>query len=333
MENELAGLSEEIDRDFTSVKEAKELELLRVKYIGKKGSISAYYERMGKLSKEERPKFGQQLNALKNKVDKYLLEKLSALDENIKIEKIDFSMPGYRLPAGKYHLITQTIARVKEIFHGLNFDFAEGPELETEYYNFEALNFPPHHPARDMQDSFHIDNGHVLRTHTSPVQVRTMEKKAPPLRIISIGKCYRNDPLDASHLPMFQQIEGLMVDEDVNFGDLKGILKIFFSEFFQKKTNIRLNPSFFPFTEPSAEVSVTCPICTNGCPLCKKTGWIELFGAGMVDPNVFKYVKYDSEKFTGFAFGGGIERLTIIKHSINDIRHFYENDIRFLEQF
>ncbi len=333
MENELNLLAAEIDKDFETATESKALENLRIKYVGKKGAISAYYEKMGKLSKEERPKIGQLLNSLKNKVESLLTEKLEKFSGNTNNEIIDFSMPGYKLPAGKYHLISQTIRRIKEIFRTLNFDIAEGPEIETEYYNFEALNFPPHHPARDMQDSFHIDKGHVLRTHTSPVQVRTMEKCKPPLKIISIGKCYRNDPLDASHLPMFQQIEGLMVDEDINFSDLKGVLKIFFSEFFQKKTNIRLNPSFFPFTEPSAEVSVTCPICQSGCPLCKKSGWIELFGAGMVDPNVFRNVKYDSEKYTGFAFGGGIERLTIIKHSINDIRHFYENDIRFLNQF
>ncbi|OGF46042.1 MAG: phenylalanine--tRNA ligase subunit alpha [Candidatus Firestonebacteria bacterium RIFOXYC2_FULL_39_67] len=333
MENELNNLYVNFDKDFEGINTLKDLENLRVKYIGKKGLLSSYYEKFGKLSKEERPKIGQILNSVKTKIETKLSEKIEVLSGAVTSEKIDFTMPGYKLPAGKYHLITQTIDRVKEIFHGLNFEIVDGPEIETDYYNFEALNFPKHHPARDMQDTFHVDGNHVLRTHTSPVQVRTMEKRPPPLNIISIGKCYRNDPLDASHLPVFQQVEGLMVNEDINFGDLKGVLKIFFSEYFQKETNIRLNPSFFPFTEPSAEVSVTCPICKNGCPLCKKSGWIEIFGAGMVDPNVFKNVNYDTEKWTGFAFGGGIERLTLIKHSINDIRLLYENDVRFLNQF
>ena len=333
MENELNGLAIAFDKDFKGVNTSKDLEALRIKYIGKKGLLSAYYEKFGKLSKEEKPKIGQLLNTIKNKIEKNITDKIETLSGDANTDRPDFTMPGYKLSAGKQHLISQTIARVGEIFRALNFDIVEGPEIETDYYNFEALNFPKHHPARDMQDTFHVDASHVLRTHTSPVQVRTMEKRKPPLNIISIGKCYRNDPLDASHLPVFQQVEGLMVNENINFGDLKGVLKIFFSEFFQKETNIRLNPSFFPFTEPSAEVSVTCPICKNGCPLCKKSGWIEIFGAGMVDPNVFKNVNYDTEKWTGFAFGGGIERLTLIKHSINDIRLLYENDIRFLNQF
>jgi len=333
MEKELESLSINFDKEYEGCSGLKELEALRIKYIGKKGYLSSFYEKFGKLPKDERPKIGQILNKVKNKIETQLSEKVETLSGGASSEIVDFTMPGFRIPAGKYHLITQTIDRVKDIFRGLNFDIVEGPEIETDYYNFEALNFPKHHPARDMQDTFHVDSNHVLRTHTSPVQIRTMEKIKPPLNIISIGKCYRNDPLDASHLPVFQQVEGLMVDSDINFGDLKGVLKIFFSEFFQKETNIRLNPSFFPFTEPSAEVSVTCPICTNGCPLCKKSGWIEIFGAGMVDPNVFKNVNYDAEKWTGFAFGGGIERLALIKHSINDIRFLYENDIRFLNQF
>ncbi|MCX5776483.1 MAG: phenylalanine--tRNA ligase subunit alpha [Candidatus Firestonebacteria bacterium] len=333
MENELSGLSATFDREIDVANTLKELDSIRIKFLGRKGLLSVFYEKFGKLSKEERPKIGQILNSMKNKIEEKITRKVEALSETIPSISIDYTMPGYKIPAGKYHLISQTIKRVKDIFQGLNFDIADGPEIETDYYNFESLNFPEHHPARDMQDTFHVDGKHVLRTHTSPVQIRTMEKRTPPLNIISIGKCYRNDPLDASHLPVFQQVEGLMISEEVNFGDLKGVLKIFFSEFFQKETNIRLNPSYFPFTEPSAEVSVTCPICTNGCPLCKKSGWIEIFGAGMVDPNVFKKVNYDAEKWTGFAFGGGIERLTLIKHSINDIRLLYENDVRFLNQF
>ena len=250
-----------------------------------------------------------------------------------KNETFDTTLPGRREICGTLHPITQVMEEIKSIFLGLGFQVEEGPEIETDYYNFEALNIPKDHPARDMQDTFYVEGEAVLRTHTSPVQIHVMEDREPPLRIIAPGKVYRCDS-DVSHTPMFHQIEGLMVDENVSFSHLKGIMNIFLQEVFGKNTKVRFRPSFFPFTCPSAEVDIQCVICSGkGCRVCSQTGWVEILGAGMVDPAVFKFVNYDAEKWSGFAFGLGIERISMLKYGINDIRLFFENDLRFLKQF
>jgi phenylalanyl-tRNA synthetase alpha chain len=254
-------------------------------------------------------------------------------EESLQKERIDVTLPGRRRPTGSKHPITLVTEEITEIFAGLGFQVAEGPEIELDYYNFETLNFPKDHPARDMQDTFFIDDNILLRTHTSPVQVRTMLKHAPPVRIIAPGTVYRCDS-DATHSPMFHQVEGLMVDHGITFGDLKGILTIFVNQFFGKGIGVRLRPSFFPFTEPSAEVDIACVICKGkGCRVCKNSGWLEILGAGMVDPEVYRHVHYDPETISGFAFGMGIERIAMLKYGINDMRLLFENDLRFLRQF
>lgn len=314
----------------------KMLEEIKIKYFGRKGLITLALKEIANLEPSKRPEIGSLLNQIKTEIKQLLNEKAKELkNKDVKqIDEIDISFPGTKNQIGKKHPLTQMMDEIKEIFVRLGFKIVYGPEIETEYYNFEALNTPSNHPARDMQATFYLSDGRLLRTHTSSVQIRTMEKKKPPLRIISIGKCFRSDPADASHSPVFHQVEGLMIDENISFGNLKAILEVFFAELFGQKLKIRLTPSFFPFTEPSAEVAVECVLCKGiGCSVCKKTGWLEVFGSGMVDPNVFKAVNYDSKRYTGFAFGGGIDRLAMIKYKIDDIRLFYQNDIRFLKQF
>ncbi|MFH1825203.1 MAG: phenylalanine--tRNA ligase subunit alpha [Candidatus Firestonebacteria bacterium] len=334
MPNKLENLLKDIQNDIENIISIDELEKIRIKYIGRNGILTQYFSELKDLPLEERSKRGAVLNTLKKDLENNINIKLNKLKNKQEEKSIDVTLPGYKFLNGTCHPLTQIMNEIKEIFRNLNFDLAEGPEIETEYYNFEALNTPKYHPARDSQSTFYLSKNNLLRSQTSAVQIRYMEKEKPPIRVVSIGKCYRSDPLDPSHSPVFHQVEGLMVDENITFGDLKGILKIFFGRIFGKKVQIRLNPSYFPFTEPSAEVSVSCVMCGGkGCSVCKSTGWLEIFGAGMVHPNVFKSVHYDSEKWTGFAFGGGIERLAMIKYNINDIRLFYENDIRFLEQF
>ena len=337
MKNRLINIKEEALNALSSVTDEKELNDLRVKYLGKKGVITLSLKRVGSLSSEERPEFGRQVNEVKKileegiKAKKDELKKKASLDE--KKDFFDPTLPGKRPARGTLHPITQVMDEVISIFTFMGFEVAEGPEIESDYYNFEALNIPKDHPARDMQDTFYITDDIVLRTHTSPVQIRTMEKESPPVRIIAPGKVYRCDS-DISHTPMFHQVEGLFVDEGVSFAHLKGILKIFVHEVFGRDTALRFRPSFFPFTEPSAEVDVQCVICKGkGCRLCSNSGWLEILGAGMVDPEVFKSVNYDSEKWTGFAFGMGIERIAMLKYGIDDIRLFFENDLRFLKQF
>ncbi|MBI4650322.1 phenylalanine--tRNA ligase subunit alpha [Candidatus Desantisbacteria bacterium] len=277
-------------------------------------------------------------NETAGKLDEIINETGKAIKSREKAGKlakdiIDITLPGKKNPPGKLHPITQVLNETIDIFTRLGFQIKIGPEIELDYYNFEALNFPPDHPARDMQDTFFVDDKIILRTHTSPVQVRTMEIENPPLRVIVPGKVYRCDS-DVSHTPMFHQIEGFMVDKNISFTDLKGVLELFLHEFFGKNTRLRFRPSFFPFTEPSAEIDISCVICGGkGCRVCKHSGWIEILGAGMIDPEVFKYVKYDSEIYTGFAFGIGIERITMLKFGITDIRLFFDNDLRFLQQF
>ena len=314
----------------------KKLEDIRVKYLGRKGLIAVALKDITNIPSSDRPAAGALINQVKSEIGQIVKDKANELKSKVKKSrhKLDLSLPGTKKQTGRKHPITRMMDEIKEIFRGMGFKIVYGPEVETEYYNFEALNTPADHPARDMQATFYLDDSRLLRTHTSAVQIRAMEKEKPPLRIISIGKCFRSDSADASHSPVFHQVEGLMVDENISFGNLKAVLEVFFVELFKQKVKIRLTPSFFPFTEPSAEVAVECVICNGkGCGVCKKTGWLEVFGSGMVDPNVFKSVGYDSEKYTGFAFGGGIDRLAMIKYRIDDIRLFYENDIRFLQQF
>ncbi len=340
MMDELEKIEKEAVEEISQAEDDSGLSELRVKYLGRKGRITSVLRTMGQQPPEERPVIGQKANQLKEKIDHLLQEKEKELKEKQKEdrweeEKIDVTLPGRPFTTGRLHPVTLITEEMKEIFQGLGFRVAEGPEIETDYYNFEALNIPPDHPARDMQDSFYFTPELLLRTHTSPVQIRVMEEQAPslPVRIIAPGKVYRRDD-DATHSPMFQQIEGLAVDEGITFADLKGVLLHFAREMFGEKQKIRLRPSFFPFTEPSAEVDIYCVMCGGGgCRACEHTGWMEILGSGMVHPRVLEVCGYDPEKVTGFAFGMGVERVAMLKYGINDIRLFYANDYRMLRQF
>ncbi len=314
------------------------LDEARIKYTGKKSDLQELLKSLGSASPEDRPKLGALVNEAKVAIDQALSERKIALlsaeqDKKIAAEKLDITLPGKGIRRGHLHPLTQVMEEAKGIFIRMGFEIAEGPEVETEYYNFDGLNIPPHHPSRDMWATFFIKDDVLLRTHTSPVQVRVMEKRKPPLAIIAPGRVYRRDS-DATHSPVFQQLEGFLVNDNVTFGDLKGTLTEFLRQMFGKEKNVRFRPSFFPFTEPSAEVDVECVMCSGkGCRLCKNTGWLEILGSGMIDPNVLKGVGYDPEKVSGFAFGMGIDRITMLKYGIDDIRLLYENDMRFLEQF
>ncbi|MDO8520169.1 MAG: phenylalanine--tRNA ligase subunit alpha [Deltaproteobacteria bacterium] len=311
---------------------------IKIKYLGKKGLLTDVLKELGGLSNEDRPQVGARANQLKAVLEGSYASRLDelkreALAKSLSAEAIDITLPGISLPRGSIHPIAQVLSQMKDIFRRMGFDFYEGPEMETDYYNFEALNIPKDHPARDMQDTFYLDGDRLLRTHTSPVQIRVMEKTKPPIRMVAPGAVYRRDS-DVSHSPMFHQIEGLVVDEGISLGHLKGILESFLGEIFHSGIKMKFRPSFFPFTEPSAEVDIECVICAGkGCRVCKQTGWLEIMGCGMVDPAVFKFVGIDPEKYTGLAFGIGIERVAMLKYGINDIRLFFENDRRFLEQF
>ena len=313
-----------------------ELRQLRTDFLGKKGLVTQVIKDMRELSSEQKREVGRHVNELKNWIEneiKEKTEKLKGSSTEGADRILDITLPGRKEARGSLHPITHVMDELIAIFMSLGFQVAEGPEVESDYYNFEALNIPKDHPARDMQDTFYIGGEKVLRTHTSPVQIHVMEKQQPPLRIIAPGKVYRCDS-DISHTPMFHQIEGLMVDENVTFSDLKGVMNIFVHQIFGEKTKVRFRPSFFPFTCPSAEVDIQCVMCSGkGCRVCSQTGWLEILGAGMVDPAVFGAVDYDPEKWTGFAFGMGIERIAMLKYGINDIRLFFENDLRFLQQF
>ena len=313
-----------------------ELRQLRTDFLGKKGLVTQVMKDMRELSSEQKREVGRHVNELKNWIEneiKEKTEKLKGSSTEGADRTLDITLPGRKETRGSLHPITHVMDELIAIFMSLGFQVAEGPEVESDYYNFEALNIPKDHPARDMQDTFYIGGEKVLRTHTSPVQIHVMEKQQPPLRIIAPGKVYRCDS-DISHTPMFHQIEGLMVDENVTFSDLKGVMNIFVHQIFGEKTKVRFRPSFFPFTCPSAEVDIQCVMCSGkGCRVCSQTGWLEILGAGMVDPAVFGAVDYDPEKWTGFAFGMGIERIAMLKYGINDIRLFFENDLRFLQQF
>ena len=311
---------------------------LKTRYLGRKGEVASLLKELGSLSPEERKKAGEAINAVKARLEEAFDAKVAALEaggraERLQRERIDITLPGRTIRPGRMHPVTQVMEEIEEIFSGLGFDVAEGPEVELDYYNFEALNLPKDHPARDMQDTFYVSDEVLLRTHTSPVQIRVMEKERPPLRVIAPGTVYRRDS-DITHTPMFHQVEGFMVDKGVTFSNLKGVLTHFLHSLFGDKTDIRFRPSFFPFTEPSAEIDIRCVICGgSGCRVCKGSGWLEILGAGMIHPEVFRSVKYDPEEFTGFAFGLGIERIAMLKFGIEDIRMFFENDLRFLRQF
>lgn len=338
MREQLEQLKNDALAAISSAVGEEQLQGIRVRLLGRKGELTALMKGLGSLSPEERPSVGQLVNTVRDELESGLEAALTAERERVKnerlqSERIDVTLPGRKSQVGTKHPITLIVEEVCEIFAGLGFSVAEGPEIEHDWYNFEALNFPPEHPARDMQDTFFVENDLLLRTHTSPVQIRTMLKQKPPVRIIAPGTVYRCDS-DATHSPMFHQIEGLMVDKGITFGDLKGILTIFTNQLFGQKTGVRLRPSFFPFTEPSAEVDIACVICGGkGCRVCKNSGWLEILGAGMVDPEVYRHVNYDAEDISGFAFGMGIERIAMLKYGINDMRLLFENDVRFLRQF
>ncbi len=333
---------DEIRRSF--IKEIGEVSTLpalyevKSRYIGRKGKVNALFKDLKELSPEQRREKGKLLNELKGWIEEKIREKEKEIRETEALRKelegrIDFTLPGRRIKIGNIHPLNIVLKEIIDIFSSMGFSLEEGPEVELDYYNFEALNIPKDHPARDMHDTFYITEGTLLRTHTSPVQVRVMKKKKPPLRIISAGKVYRRDS-DPTHSPMFHQVEGLLVDEDVKLADLKGVLSEFANRIFGGRRRTRFRPSYFPFTEPSLEVDVECVRCGGkGCSVCKGTGWLEILGAGMVHPEVFKAVGYDSGKYVGFAFGLGVERITMLKYGIDDLRLFFENDLRFLRQF
>jgi len=314
-----------------------DLEGLRVKYLGKKGEVTELLKGLGKLSIEERKTVGAAINDLKNQIQNSLEESMRELalkeqEARLNAEKPDHSLPGTWPTAGSLNPVVRVAKEVADIFLSMGFFMAEGPEIEDEYYNFEALNVPSHHPARDMQDTFYLESGQVLRTQTSPVQIRTMEALQPPLKMIGLGKVFRKDS-DITHSPMFNQMEGLVVGENISMADLKGTLAMFVENMFGKRP-FRFRPSFFPFTEPSAEMDIQCIFCEGkGCKVCKGTGWMEVLGCGMVNPKVFEAVKYDTEKYTGFAFGMGIDRIAMLRYGINDIRLLFSSDVRFLRQF
>lgn len=338
MREQLEQIREEALARLAEVRDEAALSKARAEFLGRKGKMTALLRGMNTIPPAERPVIGRLVNEIKDAIEgavERAKARLTAerLERRLTAERLDPTLPGMRTPPGRSHPITIVMEELEEIFVRLGFDIAEGPEVELDWFNFEALNFPKDHPARDMQDTFFIEEDVVLRTHTSPVQIRVMSEKKPPLRIISPGKVFRCDD-DVTHSPMFHQIEGLMVDEAVSMADLKGILHLAVREIFGEDTRLRLRPSFFPFTEPSAEVDISCVICHGeGCRVCSQTGWLEILGCGMVDPAVFSAVGYDPEAYTGFAFGMGVERIAMLKYGISDIRLFFENDWRFLRQF
>lgn len=335
MREKLERLRLEAKRKIDEATNEKELEAVRVEFLGRRqGKITQILRNITDLSPQDRPLVGELVNQIKRAVQEDLKRREKEISQEEKEEWVDITLPGKKPLVGRLHPITQILEEIKRIFIGLGFQVVRGPEVETEYYNFEALNMPRYHPARDEQDSFYLDDTHLLRTQTSPVQIRVMEKKSPPIRIIAPGRCYRRDAVDASHFPMFHQVEGLAVDKRITFSDLKGCLTYFVHQMFDKKTRLRFRPSFFPFTEPSAEVDISCIMCKGrGCRVCSGKGWLEILGAGMVDPEVFRKVNYDPEKYQGFAFGMGVERICMLKYGIDDIRLFFQNDLRFLSQF
>lgn len=340
MEEKLASLLTQAINDINQSTDEGALKDIRIRYLGKKGELTAILRGMGQLSPQDRPRIGKLANEVREEVEEQLRNRLARLQAGLRSaqlarERIDVTLPGTPVVQGHHHPLLLVLDEMIRIFVGMGFTVVEGREIETDYYNFEALNIPKNHPARDMQDTFYVDNNHVLRTHTSPMQIHTMEALAPnePVRIICPGKTYRRDD-DATHSSMFHQIEGLVVGENVTLGDLKGTLEAFFQEMYGQSVKARLRPSYFPFTEPSAELDISCFFCeSKGCSVCKQSGWLEMLGSGMVHPNVLRNVGYDPEKVSGFAFGMGVERIAMLKLGISDIRHLFSNDVRMLEQF
>jgi phenylalanyl-tRNA synthetase alpha chain len=335
----LATLEQQARQAIAAATDLKILDDIRVQYMGKKGLLTEQLKQLGKLPAEERPQAGQAINVAKKQVQAAIEARKTelqstALAEQLASERIDVTLPGRGQQSGGLHPVTRTLQRIERLFAGLGFESVSGPEIEDDYHNFEALNIPAHHPARAMHDTFYVDAHRVLRTHTSPVQIRVMETQKPPFRVIAPGRVYRCDS-DLTHTPMFHQVEGLLVDENVSFADLKGLLDEFLKHFFERDDlAVRFRPSYFPFTEPSAEVDIECVMCAGeGCRVCSHTGWLEVLGCGMVHPNVFEHVGVDNEQYTGLAFGMGVERLTMLKYGVNDLRLFFENDLRFLQQF
>jgi len=345
MQESLEAFREEMTERIKCSVTEQDIEQLRVEYLGRKGKLTLKLRSLKDVSAEERPQLGEQLNRLRGQFEEELgtwVRDFKARENEriLKDERTDITLPGSRLERGRLHPITLVLDEMIDIFASMGFEIARGPDIEDDYHNFEALNIPKDHPARDMQDTFFVSEGFLLRTHTSPVQIRVMENRKPPLQIIVPGTVYRHDD-DATHSPIFHQVEGFLVDHQITFGDLKGVLEHFLRQIFQEDTPVRFRPSFFPFTEPSAEVDVGCLFCegqghsSNGqvCRVCKGTGWLEILGSGMIDPQVFRFVGYDLDKFSGFAFGMGVERIAMLKFGIDDIRLFYQNDLRFLRQF
>jgi phenylalanyl-tRNA synthetase alpha chain len=336
----LRALEQQFESECVSVVDHRSLEDTRSRYLSRKsGLLTLELQNLGKLPKEQRAEFGRVANEIKLKIETTLQTLQTTIDlrekqKTLDREALDVTLPGNRRRFGHRHPLTIVRKEIEDIFIAMGYTVEDGPEVESTYYNFEALNFPPGHPARDPRDTFYVADNLILRTHTSPVQVRTMEKMQPPVRIICPGRVFRRDAFDPTHSPMFHQIECLLVDQGVTFADLKGTLERFHKDFFGEKTKTRLRPSFFPFVEPGAEVDVSCVFCDgSGCRICKGTGWIEVMGAGMVHPNLYGFVNYDAEKYSGFAFGGGIERYTLLRYNIDEIQLFFQNDMRFLEQF
>jgi phenylalanyl-tRNA synthetase alpha chain len=339
MRDRLEALVERALSSIESARSAEALEEARVRILGRKGELTSLLRQMKQIDPDDRPAFGAMVNAARDRLQQELERRSQAMEARERARKlesdtIDVTMPGRIRPAGALHPLTQGIREVTQIFVQMGFTVVEGPEIETDFYNFEALNTPPFHPARDVQDTFYVNDSVLLRTQTSPMQVRQMERQAPPVRVVVPGKVYRRDPVDATHSPVFHQIEGLLVDKDVTFADLAGTLTQFARSFYGKDRKVRFRPHYFPFTEPSAEMDVSCALCGGqGCRVCKYEGWIEILGSGMVHPNVLRAVGYDPEELTGFAFGMGVERIVMLRHGFDDMRLLYENDLRFLGQF
>ena len=338
MENSLNEIVEQAKSALSNASSLSDVEDIRVAYLGKKGVFTRQMKTLGSLPNEERPKVGAKINQAKQAFQALLestkaVMEQSALNTRLEQETIDVTLPGRGQATGNLHPVTRTMRRIEKIFSSVGFDVATGPEVEDDFHNFEALNIPAHHPARAMHDTFYFDAHTVLRTHTSPVQIRVMENEKPPLKVIAPGRVYRCDS-DITHTPMFHQVEGFVVDKNISFADLKGVLSELLITFFEKDIKIRFRPSYFPFTEPSAEVDIECVMCeSKGCRVCGHTGWLEVLGCGMIHPEVFKHVNIDSDEFTGFAFGMGVERLAMLRYRINDLRLFFENDLKFLKQF
>lgn len=336
--SELSQLASEAGVGVDAAANLAQLDEVRVRYLGKSGLLTAQLKQLGKLPKEQRPAAGQAINQAKQALQASIESRRSeleqqALTERLASQRIDVTLPGRGSGLGGLHPVTRTLERIERLFANSGFTIQEGPEIEDDYHNFEALNIPAHHPARAMHDTFYFDQHLLLRTHTSPVQIRVMEDAEPPLKIIAPGRVYRCDS-DLTHTPMFHQVEGLLVDENVSFAELKGVIYDFLQNFFERDLKLRFRPSYFPFTEPSAEVDIECVMCDGGgCRVCGNTGWLEVLGCGMVHPEVFRHVAIDSEKYTGYAFGMGVERLAMLRYGVNDLRLFFENDLRFLRQF